>query len=177
MATFAETVDREVTLEKMTQKRGSQKWNTYDPDVIPLHFCSPDYPVPPEADVAATRAVQDGCYEYAHFPETTEAMAETTTAKYGIAATPEDVMVVPGVMPSLWLSTMYAYKPGDEVILPSMIFGPFIRAVNYIGAKAVYHELSRRRTGDSISSASRSSSRIRPSSSSSATPTTPRGGS
>jgi bifunctional pyridoxal-dependent enzyme with beta-cystathionase and maltose regulon repressor activities len=141
MATFAETVDREVTLKKMTQKRGSQKWNTYDPDVIPLYFCSPDYPVPPEVNEAASQAVKDGCYEYAYFPETTEAMAETTITKYGIESTVEDIMVVPGVMPSLWLSTMYACKPGDEVILPSMMFGPFIRAINYVGAKPVYHKL------------------------------------
>ena len=141
LATFAETVDREVTLEKMTQKRGSQKWNTYDPDVIPLYFCSPDYPVPPEVNEAVSQAVQDGCYEYAWFPETLEAMAETTSTKYGIDSTTEDVMVVPGVMPSLWLSTMYTCKAGDEVILPSMIFGPFIRAIDYVGAKPVYHEL------------------------------------
>jgi cystathionine beta-lyase len=141
MATFAEMVDQEVTLEKMRQRKGSQKWNTHDPDVIPLYFCSPDYPVPPEVNEAATQAVLERCYEYAWFPETTEAMAETTRSKYGIESTVEDVMVVPGVMPSLWLSTMYACKPGDEVILPSMIFGPFIRAINYVGAKPVYHEL------------------------------------
>jgi bifunctional pyridoxal-dependent enzyme with beta-cystathionase and maltose regulon repressor activities len=141
MVTFAETVDREVTLEKMMQRKGSKKWNTHEPDVIPLYYCSPDYPVPPEVNEAATQAVKDRCYEYAWFPETTEAMAEITRTKYGIESTAEDVMVVPGVMPSLWLSTMYACKPGDEVILPSMIFGPFIRAIYYVGAKPVYHEL------------------------------------
>ena len=141
MATFAEMVDREVTLEKMRQRKGSQKWNTHDPDVIPLYFCSPDYPVPPEVNETASQAVQDRCYEYAWFPKTTEAMAETTSTKYGIESTVKDVMVVPGVMPSLWLSTMYACRPGDEVILPSMMFGPFIRAINYVGAKPVYHEL------------------------------------
>jgi len=141
LATFAEKVETEVTLEKMKRKRGSQKWNTYDPDVIPLYFCSPDYPVPPEVGEAASQAIEDGCYEYAYFPETLEAMAETTSTKYGIESTTEDIMVVPGVMPSMWLSTMYACKPGDEVILPSMMFGPFIRAIDYVGAKPVYHEL------------------------------------
>jgi aspartate/methionine/tyrosine aminotransferase len=141
MSSFAEIVDEKVTLENMTQKRGSQKWNTYDPDVIPLYFCSPDYPVPTEVKDAASEAIRDECFEYAWFPETVEAMAETTRTKYGIESTTEDLMVVPGVMPSLWLSTLYACKPGDEVILPSMIFGPFIRAINYVNAKPVYHEL------------------------------------
>ncbi|MCW4051305.1 MAG: pyridoxal phosphate-dependent aminotransferase [Candidatus Bathyarchaeota archaeon] len=141
MSSFAENVDEKVTLENMMQKRGSQKWNTYDPDVIPLYFCSPDYPVPTEVKDAASKAINDECFEYPWFPETVEAMAETTRTKYGIESTAEDLMVVPGVMPSLWLSTMYACKPGDEVILPSMIFGPFIRAIDYVNAKPVYHEL------------------------------------
>ena len=143
MATFAETVDEKVTLEKMNQRRGRRKWNRYDPDVIPLHDCSPDYPVPPEVEEAATQAIKDGCFEYAWFPETLEAMAETTRTKYKIESTAEDLMIVPGVQPSLWLSTIYACEPGDEVILPSMIFGPFIRAINYVGAKPVYQELKR----------------------------------
>ncbi len=141
MTTFAEIVDEEVTLEKMRQKRGRRKWKRYDPDVIPLYFCSPDYPVPPEAKEAAIQAIEDECFEYSWFPETVEAMAQTTRTKYNIESTTEDIMVIPGVMPSLWLATMYACKPGDEVILPSMIFGPFIRSIEYVNAKPVYHEL------------------------------------
>jgi len=141
LTTFAEIVDDEVTLEKMRQKRGRSKWKRYDPDVIPLYFCSPDYPVPPEVKEAAIQAIEDECFEYAWFPETVEAMAQTMRTKYNIESTAEDIMVIPGVMPSLWLSTMYACKPGDEVILPSMIFGPFIRSIEYVNAKPVYHEL------------------------------------
>jgi len=141
LTTFAEIVEEEVTLEKMRQKRGRSKWKRYDPDVIPLYFCSPDYPVPPEAKEAAIQAIEDECFEYSWFPETVEAMAQTTRTKYNIESTTEDIMVIPGVMPSLWLATMYACKPGDEVILPSMIFGPFIRSIEYVNAKPVYHEL------------------------------------
>jgi aspartate/methionine/tyrosine aminotransferase len=138
---FAETVEREITLEKMIHSRGRRKWNVYDPDVIPLDYCSPDYPVPYEVKEAATKAIKDNCFEYAWFPETIEAMSETTRTKFNIESTSDDIIVTQGVAPSLWLSTMYACKPGDEVILPSMIFGLFIRAVNYVNAKPVYHEL------------------------------------
>ncbi len=80
MTAFAEIVDDEVTLERMRQKRGRRKWKRYDPDVIPLYFCSPDYPVPPEVKEAALQAVKDECFEYSWFPETIEAMTETTRA-------------------------------------------------------------------------------------------------
>jgi len=141
LTTFAEIVDEEVTLEKMRQKRGRRKWKTYDPDVIPLYYCSPDYPVPPEVKEASIQAIKDECFDYGWFPETVEAMAETTGTKYHIESTTEDIKVIPGLMPSLWLATMYACKPGDEVIVPSMIFGPFIRSIKYVNAKPAYLEL------------------------------------
>ena len=138
---FAETVDREITLENMNKMRGRRKWKRYGADVIPFWYSSPDYPVPPEVKEAAARAIEDECFEYSWFPETLEAMAETTRSKYLIDSTVEDVKVIPGVEPSLYLSTMYACKPGDEVILPSTMFGPFIRAIDYVHAKPVYHEI------------------------------------
>jgi aspartate/methionine/tyrosine aminotransferase len=141
MLSFAENVNKKITLENMIQKRGSQKWNKYDPDVIPLHFCSPDFPVPNEVKEAATEAIKDECFEYAWFPETIEVITETTIKKFKIEAATEDIIITPGVMPILWLSTMYTCNVGDEVILPSIMFGPFIRSINYVNAKPVYHEL------------------------------------
>lgn len=138
---FAETVDREITLEHMNKVRGRRKWKRYGADVLPFWYSSPDYPVPSEVKEAAARAIEDECFEYPWFPETLEAMAETTRSKYLIDSTVEDIKVIPGVEPSLYLSTMYACKPGDEVILPSTMFGPFIRAIDYVNAKPVYHEI------------------------------------
>ena len=138
---FAETVDGEITLERMNKKRGRRKWGRYGEDVIPFWYSSPDYPVPPEVKEAAAQAVEDECFEYPWFPETLEAMAETTRSKYQIDSTVDDIKVIPGVEPSLYLSTMYACKPGDEVILPSIMFGPFIKAIEYVKAKPVYHEI------------------------------------
>jgi aspartate/methionine/tyrosine aminotransferase len=142
MPKFAEIVDSEVTLEKMRRKRGRSKWNRYDPDVIPLMLSDPDYPVPPEIREAALQAVKDDCWNYAWFPEAIEAMAETTRTKYGIDATVDDLMITPGVAPGIKLSAMYACKPGDEVIVQSHMYSPFLRAVNSVGAKNVYLEIN-----------------------------------
>jgi aspartate/methionine/tyrosine aminotransferase len=138
---FAQTVDREITLEHMNKIPGRRKWKRYGADVIPFWYSSPDYPVPSEIKEAAAQAIKDECFEYPWFPQTIEAMAETTRTKYRIDSTIEDIKVIPGVEPSLYLSTMYACKPGDEVILPSTMFGPFIRAIEYVNAKPVYHEI------------------------------------
>ena len=103
---FAETVDREITLERMNKKRGRRKWGRYGADVIPFWYSSPDYPVPPEVKEAAARAVEDECFEYPWFPETLEAMAETTRSKYRIDSTVDDIKVIPGVEPIQKLSKM-----------------------------------------------------------------------
>ena len=113
ITSFAETVDRTITLEHMNKMRGRRKWKRYGEDVIPFWYSSPDYPVPQEVKDAAAQAIEDECFEYSWFPETLEAMAETTRTKYQIDSTVDDIKVIPGVEPSLYLSTMYACKPGD----------------------------------------------------------------
>lgn len=142
MPSFSEIVDSEVTLEKMRRKRGRAKWNRYDPDVIPLMLSDPDYPVPTEIEEAAIQAVKDECWNYTWFPETVDAMAETTRTKYEIEATTDDILITPGVSPSIKLATMYACKPGDEIIVQSHMYAPFLRAINFVGARSVYLEIN-----------------------------------
>jgi len=139
MPSFAEIVDRDITLEKMRCKRGRSKWNRYDPDVIPLMVSDPDYPVPSEIREAALQAIEDDCWNYSWFPEAREAMAETTRTKYGIKETTvDDLIVTPGVSPCIKLSAMYACKPGDEVMVQSTMYAPFLSNINYVNAKPVY---------------------------------------
>ena len=142
MPTFAERIDREITLEKMRQKRGRAKWHRNDPDVIPFMLADTDYPVPKEIEEAALGAIKDECWNYSWFPETLEAMAETTRTKYGIGgATVDDILVTPGVSPCIRLSAIYACNPGDEIVVTSAMYPPFLRAVEFVRAKPLYHEL------------------------------------
>jgi len=143
LPSFAEIVDSEITLEKMRSKWGRSKWNRYDPDVIPLMVSDPDYPAPSEVREAALQAIEDDCWNYSWFPEALEAMAETTRTKYGIGGTTvDDILVTPGVSPCIKLSAMYACKPGDEVIIESTMYAPFLSAIDYVNAKPVYLEIN-----------------------------------
>ena len=139
MPSFAEIIDRDITLENMRCKRGRSKWNRYDPDVIPLMVSDPDYPVPSEIREAALQAIEDDCWNYSWFPEAREAMAETTRTKYGMKETTvDDLIVTPGVSPCIKLSAMYACKPGDEVMVQSTMYAPFLSNIAYVNAKPVY---------------------------------------
>jgi aspartate/methionine/tyrosine aminotransferase len=127
----------------MRCKRGRVKWNRFEPDVIPLFISDPDYPVPSEIRETAIQAIEDDCWNYSWFPETLETMAETTRNKYGIEnVSVDDIIVTPGVSPSIKLSAMYACKPGDEVIIQSTMYAPFLSAIDYVNAKTVYHEIN-----------------------------------
>lgn len=141
LSNFAKLVDNKITLENMRQKRGRSKWNRYDPDVIPLMLSDPDFPVPKEVGEAAIQAINDECWNYDWFPETTEAMVETTKTKYGVEATADDILVVQGVAPSIKLAAMYACKPSDEVIVQSIMYPHFLNDITYVGAKTIYLEL------------------------------------
>lgn len=108
---------------------------------MPLDISDPDYPIPNEIIEAANKAVQDRCFSYSWFPEAIEAMAEATRIKYGIEATINDIFITPGILPSIKLTALYACKPGDQIIVPSIMYDSFLEVIDSIGAKPVYLEI------------------------------------
>jgi aspartate/methionine/tyrosine aminotransferase len=138
MYDFSNIVDTEVTLKKMKRKRGRAKWNRHDPDVIPVDIACPDYPVPHEIEDAAIQAIKDGCWGYAWFPETFEAIAETVRTKYEMEATLDDIKITPSTEPTLAIPALIACKPGDEIIIQSTMYTTFIDVIDYVRAKPTY---------------------------------------
>jgi aspartate/methionine/tyrosine aminotransferase len=117
------------------------KWHTNPPDVIPMWIAAPDFPLAPEIKQALHDAVEAEDVFYDTDAAAKAMMAEKISRFNKIPSTPDDVMVIQGVDPSLWLATRYACKPGDEVILTDPIYSPFKNGLNAAGAKAVLWEL------------------------------------
>ena len=113
------------------------KWHTNPPDVIPMWIAAPDFPIAPEIKQALHDAVEAEDVFYNTDTAAKAAMAEKISRFNRIPVTPDDVMVIQGVDPSLWLAAKYACKPGDEVIT----HGPHVHAIQEgprrRGAKAV----------------------------------------
>ena len=117
------------------------KWHTNPPDVIPMWIAAPDFPIAPEVKQALRDAVEAEDVFYNTDTAAKAAMAEKINRFNKIKVTPDDIQVIQGVDPSLWLATKYACKPGDEVILTDPMYTPFKNGLDAAGAKAVYWKL------------------------------------
>ena len=106
-----------------------------------MWIAAPDFPIAPEVKQALRDAVEAEDVFYNTDIAAKAAMAEKITRFNKIAITPDDVQVIQGVDPSLWLAAKYSCKPGDEVILTDPMYTPFKCGLDEAGAKAVYWEL------------------------------------
>lgn len=107
----------------------------------------PDFPTPPHVVEAGAHALREGDTRYtpaAGLPELRAAIAGAIEAR-GIPATPEQVIVTPGVKPALFYSAMAVINPGDEVLLPDPGFPIYPSVTRFAGATPVTYGL---RTSD-----------------------------
>ncbi|MGD0805273.1 MAG: pyridoxal phosphate-dependent aminotransferase [Candidatus Bathyarchaeia archaeon] len=117
------------------------KWHTNPPDVIPMWIAAPDFPIAPEIKKALHDAVEAEDVFYNTDTAAKVAMAEKITRFNKIHVIPDDVMVIQGVDPSLWLAVKHACKSGDEVIITDPMYSPFKGSLDAAGAKPILWEL------------------------------------
>jgi aspartate/methionine/tyrosine aminotransferase len=88
--------------------------------IIHLEIGEPDFPPPPAAIRACTRALQEGETRYTDsrgLPELREAIARDHSRRAGVPVDPECVLVTSGTSPAMLLVFSLLVAPGDEVVL------------------------------------------------------------
>jgi aspartate/methionine/tyrosine aminotransferase len=109
-------------------------------DVIHLEIGEPDFDTPAHITEAAVRALHDGATHYAPapgIPELREAIAQDSTRRRGVRATPEMVVVTPGAKPILFFVILALVDEGDEVLYPNPGFPIYESMIRYIGGTPV----------------------------------------
>jgi aspartate/methionine/tyrosine aminotransferase len=92
-------------------------------DIVSFCIGQPDFPTPPNVQVAAIAAIKDGKHGYtpsAGIDELRAAAARDMGARRGLAFKPEDVVVGAGAKPFIayTIASVTDYGVGDEVIYP-----------------------------------------------------------
>jgi aspartate/methionine/tyrosine aminotransferase len=108
--------------------------------VIHLEIGEPDFDTPAHITEAAVKALHDGATHYgpaAGLPELREAVAEDSTRRRGVRATPEMVVVTPGAKPILFFVILALVDEGDEVLYPNPGFPIYESMIRYIGGTPV----------------------------------------
>jgi len=109
-------------------------------DVIHLEFGEPDFQAPLPVREAVARAIKDGRTKYTHslgILPLREAIAEHYRTRYGVAVSPDRVLVTAGTSPAMLLLFLSLLDPGDQVVLSDPCYACYPNVVRYAGGEPV----------------------------------------
>ena len=110
-------------------------------EVVHLEFGEPDFETPEVVREAAVRAIRDGRTKYTHslgILPLREAIAEHYQQTYGVAVSPDQVLVTAGTSPAMLLLFTGLLSAGDEVVLSDPHYACYPNFVRYADAVPVY---------------------------------------
>jgi aspartate aminotransferase len=108
--------------------------------VVHLEIGEPDFDTPAHISEAAMAALRGGATHYgpsAGLPELRAAIAEDSSRRRGVRATPEMVVVTPGGKPIMFFAILALVDEGDEVLYPNPGFPIYESMIRYIGGVPV----------------------------------------
>jgi aspartate/methionine/tyrosine aminotransferase len=109
-------------------------------NVVHLEIGEPDFDTPQNIVEAGVQALKSGATHYgpsAGLPELREAVAQDSTARRGVKATPEMVVITPGGKPIMFFVILALVDPGDEVLYPNPGYPIYESMIRYIGGVPV----------------------------------------
>src|SRR5918995_6750339 len=109
-------------------------------DIINLGIGQPDFPTPPHVVEAAIQALRDGHHGYT--PATgilplREAVAADLHTRFQVSVSPDEVMIMPGGKPTMFMSILMFGEPGAEILYPDPGFPIYRSMIEFTGAKPI----------------------------------------
>ena len=109
-------------------------------DIISLGIGQPDFRTPEHIVEAAIKALRDGHHGYT--PATgilplREAVAADLHKRFGVSVSPDEVMIMPGGKPTMFMSILMFGEPGVEIMYPDPGFPIYRSMIEYTGATPV----------------------------------------
>ncbi len=109
--------------------------------VVHLGLGEPDFPAPPEAIAACSEALSRGQTRYEEsrgLPALREAIAGDLASRFGVAVSPERVLVTSGTSPAMLVAFSLLLEPGDEVVLGAPHYPCYPNFIRYCGGVPVF---------------------------------------
>lgn len=110
-------------------------------DIVHLEFGEPDFEAPLVVREAAEKALKEGRTKYVSslgILPLREAIAEHYLRTYGVAISPDQVLVTPGTSPAMLLLFGHLLDPGDEVVLSDPYYACYPHFVRYADGVPVF---------------------------------------
>jgi aspartate/methionine/tyrosine aminotransferase len=109
-------------------------------DIINLGIGQPDFRTPDHIVEAAIKALRDGHHGYTPangILPLREAVAADLHKRYGAKVSPDEVMIMPGGKPTMFMSILMFGQPGVEIMYPDPGFPIYRSMIEYTGATPV----------------------------------------
>src|SRR5436309_9323334 len=109
-------------------------------DIVNLGIGQPDFKTPPHIVEAAVKALRDGHHGYT--PATgilplREAVAADLHKRFGVTVSPDEVMIMPGGKPTMFMSILMFGEPGVDILYPDPGFPIYRSMIEFTGANPV----------------------------------------
>ena len=127
MSVFDEVVERRGT--------SSVKWDKYkDTDILPMWVADMDFRSPPQVVKALQERASSGVFGYTQPPEELiEVFLDYLKRSYGFIAESDDLVFIPGVVPSLNIACRGLVEPGESIVTATPVYYPFLEAPENFG--------------------------------------------
>ncbi len=109
-------------------------------DVINLGIGQPDFQTPPHIVEAAIKALRDGHHGYTPsvgIKPLREAVAADLYKRLGAKVSPDEVMIMPGGKPTMFMSILMFGEPGADILYPDPGFPIYRSMIEFTGANPV----------------------------------------
>jgi aspartate/methionine/tyrosine aminotransferase len=109
-------------------------------DIISLGIGQPDFRTPDHIVEAAIKALRDGHHGYTPavgILPLREAVAADLYKRFSVTVSPDEVMIMPGGKPTMFMSILMFGEPGVEIMYPDPGFPIYRSMIEYTGATPV----------------------------------------
>jgi aspartate aminotransferase len=109
-------------------------------DVINLGIGQPDFRTPDFIVEAAIKALRDGHHGYTPavgILPLREAVAADLGSRFKVSVSPDEVMIMPGGKPTMFMSILMFGEPGADILYPDPGFPIYRSMIEYTGARPI----------------------------------------
>src|SRR6201987_1690066 len=109
-------------------------------DIINLGIGQPDFRTPEHIVEAAIKALRDGHHGYTPaggILPLREAVAADLHKRFGVQVSPDEVMIMPGGKPTMFMSILMFGEPGVDILYPDPGFPIYRSMIEFTGARPV----------------------------------------
>lgn len=111
-------------------------------DVMPMWVADMDFACPPAVSEALTARAQHPIFGYTLYPDSMyQAMIDWCQRRYQWTVQRSEIVMCPGVVPSIHATIEALSKPGDKVIVQPPVYFPFFTAVTQTGRDLLLNPL------------------------------------